>query len=249
MNYLQKMTYYNDLTTNDIYIHTNGAQNILFIGGCRAFVYSIFLEEICKTNQYLKNAQFGFSAIAVHIIEFYKRGKTKNMTNVIENADIIICEQVRQYNVLNTSEECEQNIFNSFNIKPTCKIIQVPNLEFRYYKNDLVLHSDNINEIKMMKEEVLNKFIVFLKKYGFDNFSKYVIDNIHSKRFFISVNHPCNHTIIEFIRELCNIVWQQQLSYETISKLNKIQIFDNDFNDRTKISIEDYQTGLDPNVQ
>jgi len=248
MNYLDKMVYYNELTKNDIYVHKNGAQNILFIGGCRSFVYAIFLEKICRTNEYLKNAQFGFSVIAVHIIELLKRKKTENMTKVIENADIIICEQVRQYNELNTSEECEKNIFNSFKIKPTCKIIQIPNLEFRYYKNELLLQRNDIDEIKMIKEESLNKFVIFLKKYGFDNFSKYVIDNIHSKRLFITFNHPSNDTIIEFMRELCNNVWQQTLSYETISELNKIQIFDQDFNNRTKTSIEDYQLGIDPKI-
>ena len=249
MNYLQKMTYYNDLTTNDTYIHKTGAQNILFIGGCRSFVYAIYLEEICKISQYFKNAQFGFAAIGVHVINLLKRTKTINMTNVIENADIIICEQIRKYNILNTSENCEQNVFNNFKIKPTCKIIKIPNLEFRYYKNDLVLHNDNIDEIKIAKEESLNKFIVFLKKYGFNNFSKYILNNINSRRLFITLNHPSSYTILEFICELCENVWQQKLSSNTISILNKIQIFDQDFNNMTKISIEDYKLGLDSNFQ
>jgi hypothetical protein len=248
MNYSNKMAYYNDLTKNDKYIHRRGRQNILFIGVCRAVIYAMHLESICRTNEYFRNSRFGFAAIVVYIVDF-KRGKTENMTNVVENADIIICEQIRNSSILNTSEKCEQNIFNSFKIKPTCKIIQIPNLDIRYYKNDLLLQNDNIDEIKMMKEESLNKFIEFLKKYGFDNFSKYIIDNIHSKRLFVTYNHPCNHTMIEFMRELCSNVWQQTLSQETISELNKIQIFDNDFDNRTKISIEDYQTGLDSNVQ
>jgi hypothetical protein len=249
MNYLQKMTYYNDLTTNDIYIHKIGAQNILFIGGCRSFVYAIYLEEICKISEYFKNAQFGFSAIGVHIIDLFKRTKTINMTNVIENADIIICEQIRNYSILNTSNKCEQNIFNNFKIKPTCKIIQIPNLEFKYYKNDLVLHNYNIDEIKIAKEESLNKFIIFLKKYGFNNFSNYIINNIISKRLFITFNHPSNYTILEFIYELCENVWQQTLLHETIlSSLHKIQIFEFDSN-KTKISIEDYQLGLNSSVQ
>ena len=33
--------------------------------------------------------------------------------------------------MLNTTE-CEQNMFNNFNIKPTCKVISVPNLECQY---------------------------------------------------------------------------------------------------------------------
>jgi len=200
-------------------------------------------------SEYFKNAQFGFAVIAVHVIDLLKRTKTINMTNVIENADIIICEQIRNYNILNTSKKCEQNVFNNFKIKPTCKIIQIPNLEIRYYKNDLVLHNDNINEIKIIKKESLDKFIVFLKKYGFDNFSNYIMNNINSKRLFITCNHPSNHTILNFICELCENVWQQTLSHNIISILNKIEIFDTDIINMTKFTIEDYQLGLDSNVQ
>jgi Ni,Fe-hydrogenase I large subunit len=94
-------------------------------------VYSIFFEELCKHTPYLKNVQYGIGAIAVHILHVYNLHKTPNLTSVIENADIIVCEQIRHYDMLNTTE-CEQNMFNNFNIKPTCKVISVPNLECQY---------------------------------------------------------------------------------------------------------------------
>ena len=72
------------------------------------------------------------------------------MIDVIENADIIVCEQIRNYNILNTSKNCHQNIFNNFNIKKNCKIIQIPNLEFRYFYNDI--KPREISEISEIKQ-------------------------------------------------------------------------------------------------
>ena len=125
------MNYYDKLVKNDIYIKKTGDTNILFIGGCRSFAYAIYFEDVCKYNSWFKNAQYGISAIGVHIIDLLKRNKTKNMTCVIENADIIVCEQIRNYSFLNTSKNCEINLFNSFNLKKNCKIIKLPNLEIK----------------------------------------------------------------------------------------------------------------------
>ena len=91
MNYIDKFQKYNNLVSDDIYYSKIGASNILFIGGCRSFVYAIFFEELCKYVPYFKHAQFGFAAIGVHIIDIYKRSKTNNLTYVIENADYIVC--------------------------------------------------------------------------------------------------------------------------------------------------------------
>ena len=137
MNYIEKFNKYNTLIHDDIYHSKIGASNILFIGGCRSIVYAIFFEEICKYVPYFKHAQFGFAVIASHIIDLLKRQKTQNLCYVFENADFIVCEQIRNYDFLNTSKSCQQNIFNNFKIKGTCKIIQIPNLEFRYFYNDI----------------------------------------------------------------------------------------------------------------
>jgi hypothetical protein len=248
MNYSKKFIYFNELVQNDIYVYKKGAANVLFIGACRSYVYAIYFEEICKYVPWFKHAQFGISAIGVHIIDLLKRQKTKNIINVIENADIIICEQIRHYNFLNTSKKCEQNIFNNFNIKPQCVIVQVPNLEFRYYYKELQfenLHDahDN-NKVKFVKENNLNKFIEHCRKYNFEQFGKYVLQNINNKRLFVVFNHPCNHTILEAVKLIVKNGFHQELLPPILSILRRIRIFDDDTTSKTFITNNDYELGL-----
>ena len=132
-----RFVYYDNLVKNDIYTSKTGATNILFLGSCRSYAYAIYFEQICNYVPYFLHAQCGISAIGVHIIELLQRKITPNIRSTIENADVIICEQIRHYSFLNTSNSCEQNIFNNFNIKPSCKIIQIPNLDLRYYANEI----------------------------------------------------------------------------------------------------------------
>lgn len=77
MNYSKKFIYFNELVQNDIYVYKKGASNVLFIGGCRSYAYAIYFEEICKYVPWFKHAQFGISAIGVHIIDLLKRQKLK----------------------------------------------------------------------------------------------------------------------------------------------------------------------------
>ena len=112
-NYLDKFQKIEKLVHDDIYHYKIGASNILFIGGCRCFVYSILFSELCNYIPYFIHAQFGFGVIAVHIIDLLKREKTNSIKFIVENADYIVCEQIRNYKFLNTSIECEENIFNS----------------------------------------------------------------------------------------------------------------------------------------
>ena len=243
MEYITKFNKYDKLCHDDIYHSKIGAINILFIGGCRSFVYAIFFEEICKYVPYFKHAQFGFSVIGTHIIDLLKRPKTQNLCFVFENADFIVCEQIRNYSFLNTSTKCEQNIFNNFKIKQNCKIIQIPNLEFRYFYNDIKQPNIKISEINEIKQNNFNRFVDHCRKYGFDNLATYISTQINNERFFITFNHPCSNIILELIKELCNNLFEQKLLEPIINILKHIKIFDDD---PTKTIIEkiDYDTGV-----
>lgn len=252
MNYNEKFGHYDKLVKDDIYWNKIGAVNILFIGGCRSFAYAIYFEEICQCIDWFKHAQFGTATIGVHIIDLLKRKKTQNMTYIIENADIIVCEQIRNYDILNTSKKCHQNIFNNFNIKENCKIIQIPNLEFRYYANELIFENnnninnyDNVNEIKTKNLKI---FIENCKKYGFNKFSEYILKNINVSRLMITFNHPTNHLILELFKELIEIIFQQQIPEHILNILSNIKIFDNDLKNRSVICDTDYKLGLNSNV-
>ena len=253
MNYsTKKFEYFNELVQNDIYVYKKGATNVLFIGVCRSYIYAIYFAEICKYVPWFKHAQFGISAIGVHIVDLMKRQKTKNIKNVIENADIIICEQIRHYSFLNTSKQCEQNIFNNFNIKPECVVIQIPNVDVRYYYKDLQfenLHDANDNnKVKIVKDNNLNRFIEHCKKYNFEQFAEYVLKNINNKRLFVTFNHPCNHTILEAVKLIVKNGFHQELLPPILSILGRIRIFDDDKTTHTSITSQDYALGLNRNV-
>ena len=72
----------------------------------------------------------------------------------------------------------------------------------------------------------------------------WVENNINTKRFFVQHNHPCNHFILEFFKELIEILFQQKLSDNIITILKNIEIFDNDYINRTSISKIDYDLGI-----
>jgi hypothetical protein len=170
----RKFEFCDTLTKRDIYTKNIGATNVLFLGGCRSYVYSIYFEELCKCVPYFIHGQCGISVIAVHIIDLLKRQITPNIRKTIENADVIVCEQIRNYSFLNTSKTCEQNIFNNFNIKPDCKIIQVPNLEFRYYANELLFENNDdiydLSKVRDIKQQNVRKFLDHCNKYNFCDF-------------------------------------------------------------------------------
>ena len=240
------------LVHDDIYHYKIGASNILFIGGCRCFIYSILFSELCKYVPYFAHAQFGFGVIAVHIIDLLKREKTKNLKFIVENADYIVCEQIRHYKFLNTSIECEENIFNSFNIKENCKIIQIPNLEFRYYANDLIFdkHEDknNIEIVDMIKKTNLKNFVEYCKKYEFYNLSEYIENFINKERLFATFNHPHNPIILELFKEIIEKLFDQKLKDPILNVLKCVQIFDND-GTGTKLEEFDYQLGIPRNIK
>jgi hypothetical protein len=230
MNYNAQFVKYDQLVHNDIYCSKIGASNILFMGGCRSYIYAIFFEELCKRVPWFQHAQHGFGAVGVHIMELVKRtkNKTPNLIRAIENADYIVCEQSRNYNILNSSPNCDQNIFNNFKIKDTCKIIQIPNLELKYYVTELNVSNENFERIKEIKRDNLNRFINHLNKYNFNKLATYVENNINVKRLFVTYNHPCNHLLLELFKELIEKLFNKELSVDVICALEHVQIFDND---------------------
>lgn len=213
--YVRKFNNLDTINKNDMYVIKPGATNVLFIGGCRSYAYSIMFEELCKHNSYLKNAQYGIGAIAVHVIDMCKRNKTPNLTRVIEDADIIICEQIRHYKILNTSDTCEQNIFNTFNIKPTCKIINIPNLECFH---------ENTPESKM--QNVL-RLVEHCKKYNFEKLAKFIDENSHIiDVLLVTCNHPSTPLFCQLMKELIENNFDVIIDHKLMSVMQSVRIFD-----------------------
>ena len=201
----ERFQYLERLSNTNTYTINKGNLNSVFLGVCRSIYLCICFDELCKHLSYFQRAQFGLSTIAVY--QMGTEMKNQNIINTVENADIIVCEQLRSYKELNTSVKCQQNIFNSFNIKQNCKIIQIPNLEYYEEKYDLTI--------------LVNQ----CKKYNFNKVAEYIYNNIENKKLFVTYNHPSNSLMLEFFKELCEICFNQQLPKEIIHELNKILIF------------------------
>ena len=102
--------------------------------------------------------------------------------------------------------------------------------------------------VKNIKEKYLRNFIEHCKKYNFDIFGEYILNNVNNKRLFISFNHPCNCTFLEAFKEILKNGFQYELLESDTNILKNIKIFDGDINGQSVICNLDYECGLSKNV-
>jgi hypothetical protein len=247
--YIEKFNNIDKMNHKNTYIIKNGAKNILFIGGCRATLLAIYFEKVFSLIPYFYHQQFGFGAIMVHILNLKGMSKTNNLVNAIENADIIICEQIKNFSFINTIKTCEHNIFNNFNIKKDCQIVNIPNMELYFYESQLKL-IENIDEnnIKEVREIHLNKLLHYCDYFNCYELSQYIKDNIYKERLFATYNHPMSTLFVLLTKDLFKQIFNYNLDENVINIIKEIKIFDNDNNNFSKISELDYNTGVDRSV-
>lgn len=247
------------VTNNEEYVDKIGTQNVLFVGGCRSFVFNMMFEELTKHVPQFES--FGYGALAVHIpINVQKfTGPTEKMKQAFENADYIVCEQVRTYSYLNTSPKCEESIFKSFNIKDSCKILQIPNSEIVYFYNDILNHyaysqqeingltdEKSVENIVTIKNHNLKRLVDHCIKYEFPLLAEFIQQNIHKVRLFNVINHPNNCVMAKQFEEMIGKLFGYQLDDCMLNVLSSIRVFDDDKG--TQMVEMDYQTGFDRNV-
>lgn len=254
MDYIRKFDYISTMNENDNYKINNGHTNVCFITSCRGLVLSIYLDIICKHIPYFINWQLGKNVIAVHIVVQKFNQPTQNMKLAIENADIIICECIKNYTYINTLKTCEDNIFKKFNIKSSAKLHMIPNLSIAYYINDIkYLYSDdfiNFTEdmISTLKQKNLEKLIYWCKYYDYTETAIYIENNINIKRLFFTHNHPMTELLIILFKELVNKAFNYNLTYECLNYLKKVRILDSNNDNKTLLVDLDYKLGMDKNI-
>lgn len=250
--YIDKFNNIQNLNQNDIYKINNGYLNVCFITSCRGISLSIFLEKLCQEISYLKNWQIGISVIVTYIVQQKFSRPTQNMALAIQNADILICECIKNYTYINTLRQCEQNIFNNFNIKPLAKIIMIPNLSIVYYINDIkVLYKDIFNNLKdsdiiELKKKNLDNLIYWCKYYDFNIVANYIETSINTKRLFHTHNHPKTELLIILFKELCEKAFNFHVADN--NNLELVKILDFYDNDKTLLTDLDYKLGLNVDV-
>ena len=252
MNYIKRFEEISLLNSQDKYELSNKHTNVVFIGSCRGIVLAIYLEYICKVIPYFINWQIGISVIAVHITQQHFSLPTNNMKKTIENADIIICECIKNYDYINTLKECSNNIFKTFQIKPTTKIIMIPNLSIFYYVNDIKYSNNNAtiskNDIISTKKSNLDKLLYWCKYYNYIELYNFIKLNIDKKRLFFTHNNPTSLLSCILFNELIKKEFNYNLDSKTLFYLSLIKILDNSRSDKTLLVELDYELGVSRNV-
>jgi len=248
-NYLNNFNEISNLNRNDSYCFKKGNYNITFITSCRGISLAIWLAEMRLLMPYFKNWQLGINVVAVHIVHKIYEYPTKNMKNVIENSDIIICECIKNYTYINTLKECSNNIYTSFNIKPECKIFTIPNLSLIYYINDIKQNYNTnnytINDYLKIKNDNLNKLIYWCEHYKFYDVAKYIKLNINKHIIFHTHNHPTTNLLVILFKELFKKMFNVILPNHYIINIIKYKILDCNDNDKIKLDFLDYELGIE----
>lgn len=251
-NYLNKFDEISNLNTNDYYCLRKGNYNITFITSCRGISLAIWLEEISLLIPYFKNWQLGINVVAVHIIQQIYEYPTQNMKNVIENSDIIICECIKNYTYINTLKECSNNIYINFNIKPECKIFNIPNLSLIYYINCIkeFYNTNNytINDYNKLRNDNMNKLIYWCEYYKFYDVSKYIKLNINRHILFHTHNHPTTNLLVILFKELFKKIFNVILLDHYMINILKYKILDSNNNHKIKLDHLDYELSIEKDI-
>lgn len=173
----------------DLLIYDNQVDNnILFIGSCRLTPYMFYYNNI-------KNCEYKRNIYGIYVPRW--SGENINnfphaeVINILKNTDIIICESISNYGILNTHDELEINFFKEFNIDKKIDVYKIPNLELRMY------HYEIIHIFKQPKESVYPYFLsskeyllTKLNNLGYEKVASFIDSNIGKIKLFNTFNHP-----------------------------------------------------------
>lgn len=166
---------------NQCLVYNNGAsKNILFMGGCRVVPQMYYYNSITKDRN-------------IYCILVFTRIKLDDeyVKSIIKNTDIIVCENIEHYGIMNTNVDCPVTFFKHFGVRDDTRIYHIPNLELHMY------HYDVINVYKIPKNDVYAHFLTSKNRlknrmiqFGYSDLWDDFEDNLQKLRLFSTFNHP-----------------------------------------------------------
>lgn len=243
-------------TENNFLIYNNNCEkNILFIGSCRLASYMFYYNNL--NMDYMKRNIYGvyISNCSDNLHLFPK----EKLIDILKNTDIIICENIVNYDILNTNIKSDINFFKEFNTSDK-KIIHIPNLELRMYTYDI------IHTFKQTKEEVYDYFLKskqhlykLFDDTGYEELKVFIDTNLNKIRLFNTFNHPSNTLSIVLFKYLMKHAFNINIQNEFLNTMHKYcflegnctPIFDNDimlYNIEYRCNISDNNLLHTPNI-
>jgi len=162
-------------------------KNLLFVGSCRLVQFAFYfnnlgVDSLKRNIYYIYVPDWGNE-------ELRNKMPRNIIRNILKDTDIIICESMCHYGILNTTDT-EVNFFKEFEV--TNKMIfRLPNLELRMY------HYETMTRFKQPSEEAVNYFkkskqhlFSKLNELGYEKVSEFIERNLFKTKLFNTFNHP-----------------------------------------------------------
>lgn len=160
--------------------NNNASKNVIFIGSCRTVPLMFYYNTVCKDRN-------------IYSILVYKYPKINSelIHQILKNTDIIICENVEHFEILNTNIKSEITFFKHFKVDSTIHIHYIPNLELRMFNYDI------INTFKINKQDVYNYFLISRERlvkriieFGYSDLWHDITKYLYKVRLFSTFSHP-----------------------------------------------------------
>lgn len=173
----------NSHTTNCLVYDKKSTRNILFLGSCRLAPLIVYfrLYGLDRNFYYIYAPQW-----------HSKLHELPDLNAILSKTDIIVCETLHNYGVLNT-DDGEVTFFNTFQIQADTRIYHIPNLELRMYAHDLINiykvvfdHHQLYQYYTTSRERLRNS----LRKKHFEEVGTFIDEHIHHVKLFSTHNHP-----------------------------------------------------------
>jgi hypothetical protein len=163
-------------------------KNLLFMGSCRTVQLAFYFNNLniphLKRNIYILYVPHWSTD------ELRESLPRDVILKILDKTDIIICESIERFGILNTYEHLEQNFFKHFDVKNKL-IFHIPNIELRMFHYEITrVFKRPIHEVAgyfhKSKEHILNK----LKVFGYEKVAEFIERNITKIKLFSTFNHP-----------------------------------------------------------
>lgn len=165
--------------SGSLLVYNNSApKNVFFIGSCRTVPLMFYYNSVCKERN-------------VYSILVYKYPPLEKVPEILKNTDLIICENVEHFGVMNTNTDCLVTFFKHFKVPETVSIHRIPNLELRMF------HYDVIHTFGVPKEEVYSYFLKSRERmvkrmieFGYSDLWHDIDRYMYRIRLFSTFSHP-----------------------------------------------------------
>jgi hypothetical protein len=188
IKYLKHVEDVNTVDKTFLLYDNSVTKNLLIIGACRNVQLAFYFNNLNITH--LKRNIYFIYAPVWGTEEKRASLPYDVIHKILVNTDIMICESIQNYGVLNTYRGLEKNFFKEFGVKDKI-VIDIPNIELRMF------HYENVQIFKQPIDQVTTFFqsskkhvLTKLNEFGYSVVSEFIERNLTKTKLFNTFNHP-----------------------------------------------------------